>query len=202
MSETKTPHVYFAINRVQAELAKRGVSKNQQITGSFGYKFRGIDDVYNALAPILADNNLIILPRIMKRDCTERSTAKGGLLQHVILHIEYDFISSLDGSTKTLTAIGEAMDSGDKATPKAMTAAYKYLIFEAFCIPIEGSPDADAEVHEVADLINEEQLAELMTGLNFKQIAVETFCKQIGIEKLDQLAASRFKGALKYIKGL
>ena len=46
--------------------------------------------------------------------------------------------------------IGEAMDSGDKATNKAMSAAYKYAAFQTFAIPTEGTPDADAETHEVA----------------------------------------------------
>ncbi|MGL9724902.1 ERF family protein, partial [Sodalis sp. (in: enterobacteria)] len=45
----------------------------------------------------------------------------------------------------------EAMDSGDKATNKAMSIAYKYAAFQAFCIPTEETAiDADAEVHEVA----------------------------------------------------
>jgi len=39
------------------------------------------------------------------------------------------------------------MDSGDKASNKAMSIAYKYACFQAFCIPIEADPDA--EVYEV-----------------------------------------------------
>jgi hypothetical protein len=45
---------------------------------------------------------------------------------------------------------GEAMDSADKATNKAMSAAYKYAAFLAFCIPTEGDNDADATTHEPA----------------------------------------------------
>jgi hypothetical protein len=44
---------------------------------------------------------------------------------------------------------GEAMDSGDKATNKAMSAAYKYACMQAFSIPTEGDNDADAHTHEV-----------------------------------------------------
>src|SRR5690606_19364534 len=47
---------------------------------------------------------------------------------------------------------GEAMDSADKATNKAMSAAYKYAAFQTFCIPTEGDNDADATTHEVAPL--------------------------------------------------
>ena len=41
------------------------------------------------------------------------------------------------------------MDSGDKATNKAMSAAYKYAALQTFCIPTEGDNDADATTHEV-----------------------------------------------------
>lgn len=42
------------------------------------------------------------------------------------------------------------MDSADKATNKAMSAAYKYAAMQAFCIPTEGDNDADAHTHDVA----------------------------------------------------
>ena len=41
------------------------------------------------------------------------------------------------------------MDSGDKATNKAMSAAYKYAAMQAFAIPTEGDNDADSTTHEV-----------------------------------------------------
>ena len=45
------------------------------------------------------------------------------------------------------------MDSGDKATNKAMSAAFKYAAFQAFAIPTESDNDADSTTHEVkADL--------------------------------------------------
>jgi hypothetical protein len=41
------------------------------------------------------------------------------------------------------------MDSADKATNKAMSAAYKYAALQAFCIPTEADNDADAHHPEV-----------------------------------------------------
>ena len=37
------------------------------------------------------------------------------------------------------------MDSGDKATTKAMAIAFKYACFQVFCIPTEEMKDPDAE---------------------------------------------------------
>lgn len=140
--------VYKAINAVQADLAKVGISKDRKNEAQ-GYKFRGIDEVYNVLSPLLARHGLCILPRCTERVCVERSNAKGTALFYVTVRAEFDFVSSEDGSKHTVTTYGEAMDSGDKATNKAMSAAYKYAAMQAFSIPTEGDNDADATTHEV-----------------------------------------------------
>jgi hypothetical protein len=142
--------VYQAINAVQAALSVDGIGKNRTNTQGSGYKFRGIDDVYNALAPLLAKHGLVIIPRMMKRTSEERQSKSGGALFYVTVEAEFDFIAAEDGSSHTARTFGEAMDSGDKATNKAMSAAYKYAAFQTFAIPTEGNPDADAETHEVA----------------------------------------------------
>jgi len=141
--------VYQAINLIQADLAKTGIEKNRKNHQGSGYNFRGIDDVYNALAPLLATHNLCVLPRMLTRNCDERISKSGGSLFYVTIEAEFDFVSSEDGSKHTVKTYGEAMDSGDKATSKAMSAAYKYAAFMAFAIPTEGDNDPDAESHEV-----------------------------------------------------
>jgi hypothetical protein len=140
--------VYKAINAVQAALCKEGIAKDSKNVQQ-GYNFRGIDAVYNALAPLLSANGLCILPRCVERDCVERTTAKGNALFYVTVKCEFDFVAAEDGSKHTVTMYGEAMDSGDKATNKAMSAAYKYACMQAFSIPTEGDNDADAATHEV-----------------------------------------------------
>ena len=137
-------NVYQAINAVQTDLSHEGISKDRTCTQGQSYKFRGIDDVYNALSPLLAKHNLCILPRMISRVCDERTSKSGGALFYVTVEAEFDFVSAIDGSTHTCRTFGEAMDSSDKATNKAMSAAYKYAAFQAFAIPTEGENDADA----------------------------------------------------------
>jgi hypothetical protein len=139
--------VYECIVAVSAEIALTGISKDRK-NEQQGYKFRGIDDVYNALAPIIAKHKLVILPRIMSRLVTERVTKTGAALFNVVVEAEFDFVSAADGSKHVVRTYGEAMDSADKATNKAMSAAYKYAAFQTFCIPTEGDNDADATTHE------------------------------------------------------
>lgn len=154
MSEAKK--VYAAIAAVSGEMAKTGISKenkNQQQ----GYLFRGIDDVYNALAPLLSKHHLVILPRILSRTLTERTSKAGSSLFNVVVEAEFDFVSAEDGSVHTARTFGEAMDTVDKATNKAMSAAYKYVAMQAFCIPTAGDNDADAHTHELAPRGNQQQ---------------------------------------------
>lgn len=142
--------VYKAINAIQADLAKVGIAKSRRNTQGSGYNFRGIDDVYNVLSPMLAEHGLCILPRMLSRVCEERQAKSGGALFYVTVDAEFDFVCAEDGSKHTVKTFGEAMDSGDKATNKAMSAAYKYAAFQAFAIPTEADNDADAHTHEVA----------------------------------------------------
>jgi len=142
-------NVYQLIAAVSADIARQGISKDRN-NAQQGYKFRGIDDVYNALSPIMSAHGLVILPRIVARTVSERTNQKGSVLFYVTVEAEFDFVSSHDGSKHTVRTYGEAMDSGDKATNKAMSAAYKYAAFQTFCIPTEGDNDADAHTHVVA----------------------------------------------------
>ncbi|MGX7895497.1 ERF family protein [Tsuneonella sp. HG222] len=140
--------VYAKIAAVQGELAHTGIGKDSE--NSFDrYKFRGIDAVYNALAPLLAKHGLCVLPRIIDRESIERVSKKGDPMFYVTVTAEFDFVSADDGSVHTVRTYGEAMDRSDKATNKAMSAAYKYAAFMAFAIPTEGDNDADASTPEV-----------------------------------------------------
>lgn len=141
--------VYKAIAAVQGELAKTGIAKSRRNKQGEGYMFRGIDDVYAALSPLLASHGLCVIPRVLERICEERKSFKGNPLFYVTVRAEFDFVSAEDGSVHTAATFGEAMDSGDKATNKAMSAAYKYAAFMTFAIPTEGDNDADATTHEV-----------------------------------------------------
>ena len=146
--------VYKAINNVQADLSVLGITKDRRNMQGSGYNFRGIDDVYNTIAPLLAKHGLCILPRVLSRECVERVSQKGGALFYVTVDAEFDFVSAEDGSKHIVKTFGEAMDSGDKATNKAMSAAYKYACFQAFSIPTESDNDADAHSHTPAPKVS------------------------------------------------
>lgn len=183
--------VYKAIAAVQGELAKVGIAKANR-NSQQGYNFRGIDDVYAALSPLLAKHGLCVIPRVVERTMLEKATSKGNPLFYVTVHAEFDFVSSEDGSKHTAATYGEAMDSGDKATNKAMSAAYKYAAFMTFAIPTEGDNDADATTHDVAATISQEQFTELQSLMDRSATTAEKICEGYKIDAVALLPAKSF----------
>lgn len=192
--ESSTPHVYQAIAKVMATIGKEGIAKDRK-NDQQGYNFRGIDDVYNALAPILSEAQLCILPSVKERQVLERQTRSGGALFYVTVDVEFALVSAVDGSSHTIRVVGEAMDSGDKATNKAMSAAYKYACMQTFCIPTEGDNDADKTTHEVAPKqaakIGTDELATITRLASATKTDISAIAKAYGVSSISDLPLSK-----------
>lgn len=137
-------NIYESITAIMAEgYAITKDKKNQQQ----GFKYRGIDDVMNTFFPLLSKHKVFCVPEVL--DCTreERQTNKGGNLIYSILTIRYTFYAE-DGSSVSAVVVGEGMDSGDKASNKALAVGMKYAMFQVFCIPTEEMIDPDATTPE------------------------------------------------------
>ena len=146
--QNTAPHVYRAINSITSALSKVGIAKLRANLQD-QYLFRSIDDVVGHLAPLLAQHRLCILPRVLRRESVDRPGEDGTALVGVHVLVAYDLVSCRDGSRHTVTASGEAVDPSDKATAKALSAAYKSAMLQTFCIPIGGSEEPDLTTHRL-----------------------------------------------------
>lgn len=143
MAEAK---IFGLIGKAMQEIGAIGKeSKNAQQ----GFMYRGIDAVMNALNPVMSKLGLFLVPEVLEQTREERQGRNGGTLLYSILKIKYTLYAP-DGSSVSCVVLGEGMDSGDKASNKAMSVAMKYAAFQLFMIPTEEMVDPDAEVHEVA----------------------------------------------------
>ena len=150
MEETKvmTPMgIYTAMAAIAAEIG--AIGKDKRCTQGANFAYRGIDDVYNALNPIMAKHGVFVLPIAGERMTETRQTQKGATIEVVVMRMTYKFCHA-DGSSVEAVTVGQAMDSGDKATNKAMAIAHKYAILQAFCIPTEDMEDPDAIAEQLA----------------------------------------------------
>lgn len=143
MSEVKK--IYRALVNIADGLRKEGIAKGKKCSGGGNFAYRGIDDVYAAVSPLLASNSVIIRPVTIER----LEDAQAGKMRLVRINVQYEAISAEDGSSVTFAGIGEGCDTSDKAAGKALSYAYKTALFQLFAIPVTGQEDPDQVVHQV-----------------------------------------------------
>lgn len=187
-------NIYEAISAAMDDIGAVGkTSKNQ----TQGFMFRGIDAVMNAINPALIKNHIFIVPEVLEQVREERTSSKGGTLIYSICKVKYTFYAE-DGSHIDAVVIGEGMDSGDKATNKAMSIAFKYACFQVFCIPTEEMKDPDAECHEVTPIdikakkIDKTKIAALTQACANHDIKVEKVLKLYKVKSLADLTEEKF----------
>lgn len=205
MSEKRT--IFSALLKVQKDIATQGISK-AQYNQHGRYKFRGIDDVLNALAPIFSAHGVLLLPNVVESEIRTAQTSGGKATNHAKVTVEFTFYDEA-GDSLSRQFPGEAMDSGDKSLNKALTAAYKYFLFEALTIPVQGTEDADAETHEAAhaELVTQEQVVALrgmlkMLGKDEGPFLswLSTQTGQSPLNSLDELHATYYPATEKALK--
>jgi len=135
--------IYTAINGIMEEIGAIEKTKRNSSQGQ-GFMYRGVDDVMNSLQPLLIKHGVFCTPEVLEHTREERQAKSGSSLIYSILKIKYTFYAG-DGSSVNTTIIGEGMDSGDKASNKALSIAFKYACFQLFCIPTEEMKDPDAD---------------------------------------------------------
>ena len=143
--ESPSNGIYKAIPAIMAEIG--AIAKDRK-NDQQGYKFRGIDDVYNAVHPLLIKYKVFTVPNVLESVDTMETTTKGAQLHYARMTMEYKFCHE-DGSFIIAKTRGEGMDSGDKASNKAMAVAHKYAIVQMFAIPTESGDDPENESHEI-----------------------------------------------------
>ena len=139
-----TPLIFKKIIEVMADINAIGKDRRNQ---QQGFQFRGIDDVMNELHSSLAKCGVFVLPNVLEETRTTGKTARGGDMFYTRLKIKFGFYAE-DGSHVDAVVIGEAMDTGDKASNKALSVGLKYALLQVFCIPTEDEKDPDAQSPE------------------------------------------------------
>lgn len=146
MNEAATkpvPAVFAAMQNVQREMLE-GVGKNNQ-NREQNYKYRSIEDVVNAMAPVLVKHNLLITPQCRTMQSNEYTTKSGAKMQRTVLHMDYNMLCTIDGSIYPVSIASEGSDMNDKATNKANSFAYKYMLAQTFCIPFKDMSEDDGD---------------------------------------------------------
>ena len=136
----ETPTVVQALSLVMADIgavAKSGVNQQQK------FYFRGVDAVVNAASPAFRRRGVVVIPTLLEKSRTSSQTKSGSTLNVVEVTVKYTFHGPA-GDTVSAAVAAEAFDSGDKATAKAMSVAFRTALLQTLALPTdEADPDAD-----------------------------------------------------------
>lgn len=139
MSSENVPMIYGKIKAIIYDLGAIGKDK---VNAEQKFKYRGIDQFYNQLHPLFAKHGVFSVPEIIERVEQPHATRSGSSWRHVVIKMKYTFYAE-DGSSFTSVVFGEGLDSGDKATNKAMAIAHKYCLLQVFCVATDDMEDPD-----------------------------------------------------------
>jgi len=136
--------IYERIAAIMAEVPAIGKNNQNQ---EQRYRFRGIDDVYNSLHPLFVKHQVFTTSEILNKNREVWTNKNGTIMIEFTLQVKYRF-TAIDGSSIETETMGQAMDSSDKASNKAMSMAHKAAILQIFMIPTVDIEDADANTPE------------------------------------------------------
>ena len=134
------PSIHAAMSQVMADI---GAVDKADWNDFQKFKFRGIDTIQNAVYGPMCKHGVFVVPSVISADYAEVKTSQNKPARQATLTMRFTFYGPAGDSVECVT-VGEAMDSADKATNKAMAVALKYALIQSFCIPTEGQDDADA----------------------------------------------------------
>lgn len=141
---TERATIHQALAAVMADIG--GVSKNDW-NDHQKFKFRGIDALHNAVYGPLCKHGVFVAPEVVEAHYADVQTSQGKPSRQATLRVRYTFHGPA-GDSVSVVSQGEAMDSGDKATPKALAVAFKYALLQTFVIPTEDQDDPDHDAPE------------------------------------------------------
>ncbi len=140
-------NIYEAISKITQKLP--AIPKTHQGQG-VNYKFRGIDDIYQVLQPLMAEYQVNAWPEVLTERYETVTTKSGGTATRCFMKVKWKFVCAADPKTaEYVTIASEALDTSDKATNKALTASDKYACLLLFKIPTEEPKDTEEENIEI-----------------------------------------------------
>lgn len=146
----------------------QGLAKKDKNTQQ-GFNFRGIDAVMNAVGPALRKHGGFIAPSIDSVTYDTAPSKSGGVLNIARVVVTYA-VHGQKGEPILASVAAEAFDSGDKATAKAMSVAYRTALLQLLCLPTDEA-DPDTFSYETAAAADwDEQIAALTTKAQARKL--------------------------------
>lgn len=183
------------LSQVMADVG--GVGKSEKNSHQ-GFNFRGIDTVVNAVSPAFKKYGIVVVPEV--KDSFHQMVEVGSkrtMQSHVRLIVAYTFYAP-DMSSITATVAAESMDSGDKATAKAMSVAFRIALLQALSLPTD-EPDPDSYSYELSEAqpstvtVSEQQVERFIKACQDKNLDYEQVADRAGVYLMNATSADMVK---------
>lgn len=203
MKKIEEMNIYEKMSAITNELGV--VAKNLNVDMGKGKSYKAVQekDVLDAVKPIEEKYKVYSYPKerkIVDSGILEKET-QYGKTKNMYLRIEttYEFVNIDKPEEKiTMTSYADGIDSGDKATGKAMTYSDKYSLLKAYKIATGDDPDKEASPEKGYSKVSEEdvrlQLLDEIQGLAIlKSIDIEEIREKFKVNDLTEMTTEQMK---------
>jgi len=147
-AETRPSNKPLIYQKMANVMRKVGAVAKKSKNTAQGYAYRSVDDVFNELHNIFAEEGIFITYTTLNKEINHlesEANGKSSLVHEAVGDIEYSFYAE-DGSSISTIVSGYALDKGDKAMGKLYAYSIKYALMHMFLIPTNDSLDPDKDV--------------------------------------------------------
>ena len=203
MNDVKEMNIYEKMSAITAEIGVVEKNLNVKVNSNSSYKAVSERDVLDAVKPIEQKYRVYSYPanrKIVDRDVLTKETEYNGTITRtntLFMRVEtvYRFVN-IDKPDEFIetTVYGDGLDTGDKASGKAMTYADKYALMKAYKLSTGDDPDKEASPEHGYEKKAEPKATTKQIALVedlYTDEEIERICKKAKITKIEDLTIAQ-----------
>ena len=203
MNDVKEMNIYEKLSAITAEIGVVEKNLNVKVSSNSSYKAVSERDVLDAVKPIEQKYRVYSYPanrKIADRDVLTKETEYNGTITRtntLFMRVEtvYRFVNiDKPGEFIETTVYGDGLDTGDKASGKAMTYADKYALMKAYKLSTGDDPDKEASLEHGYEKKAEPKATSKQIALVedlYTDEEIERICKKAKITKIEDLTVAQ-----------
>ena len=203
MNDVKEMNIYEKMSAITAEIGVVEKNLNVKVNSNSSYKAVSERDVLDAVKPIEQKYRVYSYPanrKIVDRDVLTKETEYNGTITRtntLFMRVEtvYRFVN-IDKPDEFIetTVYGDGLDTGDKASGKAMTYADKYALMKAYKLSTGDDTDKEASPEHGYEKKAEPKATTKQIALVedlYTDEEIERICKKAKITKIEDLTVAQ-----------
>lgn len=189
--------IFVLLHKVMLEVTSIG---KKDFNDFHKFSFRGIDTVLENVGPAFRNHGIVVMPEVRHIEAIATKSSKDKAMRLVTVTVAYTFHGPA-GDSITAVVPGEAWDTEDRASAKAMSVAFRTALLQVLSVPTnERDPHAGPVVStKLARLREEAKRIMNDRGWEFQQLADEYagWSQGADIAAADEADMEKFVGTIR-----